>query len=135
MDLRLHDFSRPWGLDEVGLSLLLQANLGNSQQAPLSPAHDGQHTNPLASPSNPERALRASLQITSDCWDRLAAPDGRSREERYLSKGLPIRQICSALLIWSDLDPGLSATEMIHRPGQGCRENVLQDSVAAVPQA
>ena len=34
----------------------------------------------------------------------------------------------------TDLNPGLSATQMIHRPQQGGRENLLQSSVAAVAQ-
>ena len=32
-------------------------------------------------------SLRASLQITADCWALLAAPDGSSRKEHYLPKG------------------------------------------------
>jgi hypothetical protein len=32
-------------------------------------------------------ALQTSLQITSDCWSLLAAPDGTSRKEQYLPKG------------------------------------------------
>jgi len=44
-------------------------------------------------------------------------------------------EICSALLIGSDLDPGLSLTQMIHCPQQGGGENLLQGSVAAIPQA
>ncbi len=32
-------------------------------------------------------ALRDSLQITSDCWALLAAPDGSSRKQHYLPKG------------------------------------------------
>ena len=32
-------------------------------------------------------AHHPSLQITSDCWDLLAAPDGSSRKEHYLPKG------------------------------------------------
>jgi hypothetical protein len=42
-----------------------------------------------------------------------------------------IVQICLTLLTRADLNPELSATEMIHRPGQGGRENGLQGSIAA----
>ncbi len=44
-------------------------------------------------------------------------------------------QICSALLIRTDLHPGLSVRQMIHRPGQGGGEKFLHGSVAAVPRA
>ena len=32
-------------------------------------------------------SLQEALQITADCWNLLAAPDGRSRKEQYLPKG------------------------------------------------
>lgn len=65
--------------------------------------------------------------------------------ERWLARQLelsrggmaPCRvvQICSALLIRTDLHPGLSVRQMIHRPGQGGGEKFLHGSVAAVPRA
>jgi hypothetical protein len=44
----------------------------------------------LTSPSRRHKTLTAlspSLQITTDCWNLLAAPDGTSRKEHYLPRG------------------------------------------------